>query len=251
MGGSLPPPPHAHPIDVKVLRLSKPTLVNGDAVDGPSLPTTELSLPRATGPVCVGEKFTCLISVSNRVHEDVDVQLSIEIATPDRQRVPIDQSPSGATKALAPGEMLDVVASYEIVQLGQHALLLSASYKTSTETRAVRKTFKFESFSAVTVRTKTSPLVGGRGIVETQIENILDSVLTITDCELQCEDGWTPHNVAEKTPQPILRPRDVFQYCFIVDGSRPASRDLGKLHVKWAREPLGLEGSLTSGQLRL
>ncbi|PRT55776.1 Trafficking protein particle complex subunit 13 [Wickerhamiella sorbophila] len=247
-GPSLAPPPHAHPVDVKVLRLSKPSLVLADAVDSPPLPTGELSVPKVTGSVCVGEKFVCLISVSNRVHEDIKVQLTTEVLTPTQQRARTAQS-HDARKTLAPGETLDVTTSFEPSQVGGHALVLHISYETTTETRSIRKTFKFESLMALNTRVRTMSTSKGPSIVEVQIENILDTTLIINACDLKAVGGWSIKGVADPLPVPILRPRDVFQYCFVANGGE--SRELGNLSVKWAREPLGIEGFSPLGVVRL
>lgn len=244
----LAPPPHAHPIDVKVLRLSKPSLVSTDAVDGPQLPSGELSVPKVTGSVCVGEKFACLISVSNRVHEDIIVQLTTEVLTPNQQRAKTAQS-SNSRKTLAPGETLDIVTSFEPNQAGSHALVLVISYETTTETRSIRKTFKFESLTALNARVRTMATSKGPSIVEVQIENILDTTIIVNACDLKAVDGWNVKGLADPSPVPILRPRDVFQYCFVVDGGQ--SREVGNLSVKWAREPLGIEGYSRLGLVRL
>ncbi|KAK0947178.1 hypothetical protein LTR29_001461 [Friedmanniomyces endolithicus] len=154
-----------HPITLKVLRLSRPTLTPqtplppshfGNGLDIPaqaslaypsadsnsSFPLTSLlTLPSAFGAAYVGETFTCTLCASNGVREGElrsvsAVRIVAELQTPGREEgvgLELRGAEGGALEGeeggdVGPGGTLQRTVRYELKEEGEHVLAVTVSY---------------------------------------------------------------------------------------------------------------------------
>ncbi|KAK0281150.1 hypothetical protein LTR35_007524 [Friedmanniomyces endolithicus] len=154
-----------HPITLKVLRLSRPTLTPqtplppshfGNGLDIPaqaslayssadpnsSFPLTPLlTLPSAFGAAYVGETFTCTLCASNGVREGElrsvsAVRIVAELQTPGREEgvgLELRGAEGGALEGeeggdVGPGGTLQRTVRYELKEEGEHVLAVTVSY---------------------------------------------------------------------------------------------------------------------------
>ncbi|KJE92725.1 hypothetical protein CAOG_03639 [Capsaspora owczarzaki ATCC 30864] len=192
-----------HYLVLKVMRLSKPTLVIGQPiVSEPSdfagsvlqeVQTADVStagqpelfslssflmLPQNFGNIFLGETFSSYISVHNDSNMRIrDVAVKAELQTTS-QRVPLsDLAPSD--KELSPGASVDVVVHHEVKELGVHILVCSVSYMTADDERKIfRKFFKFNVLHPLAVKTKVYN-VEDDIFLEAQVQNITPAPMYI------------------------------------------------------------------------
>jgi hypothetical protein len=185
-----------HAISLKVLRLSRPSLVTQYPVEPPSSSSTTssaavpaslayhsgadtdaapfllspiLNLPVSFGSAYVGETFSCTLCANNDLPDDSakrirDVRIEAEMKTPgfgSVQKLSLD--PSGTDTAdLQPSETLQKVVSFDLKEEGNYVLAVTVSYyevaETSGRTRTFRKLYQFICKASLIVRTKIGPL---------------------------------------------------------------------------------------------
>ncbi|KAK0284121.1 hypothetical protein LTR35_005835 [Friedmanniomyces endolithicus] len=154
-------PPHA--INLKVLRLSRPSLTPqiplppshfGSGIDIPpqaslayptadadsSFPLTPLlTLPSAFGAAYVGETFTCTLCANNGVGEGElrsvsAVRIVAELQTPGREEGVVlelrgvEEEGDEEEGDIAPGGTLQRTVQYELKEEGEHVLAVTVSY---------------------------------------------------------------------------------------------------------------------------
>ncbi|KAF4979531.1 hypothetical protein FZEAL_4299 [Fusarium zealandicum] len=183
-----------HSISLKVLRLSRPSLVAQYPLDHPSSigasvkpgpapaslayrtqaasnPTPFLlspivNLPLSFGSAYVGESFSCTLCANNDLLPDAtkdirDVRIEAEMKTPGMGAVQrLELGPPGAKPEadLDAGGTLQKVVSFDLKEEGNHVLAVTVSYYEATETsgrtRTFRKLYQFICKASLIVRTK-------------------------------------------------------------------------------------------------
>ncbi|RGP60002.1 hypothetical protein FLONG3_11019 [Fusarium longipes] len=187
-----------HSISLKVLRLSRPSLVTQYPIDSPSSVGTStksapipaslayhsqaasnpspfllspvVNLPVSFGSAYVGETFSCTLCANNDLPPDAaknirDVRIEAEMKTPGMgavQRLELGP-PSGQSEAdLQSGDTLQKVVSFDLKEEGNHVLAVTVSYYEATETsgrtRTFRKLYQFICKASLIVRTKVGSL---------------------------------------------------------------------------------------------
>lgn len=151
----------SHPVSLKVLRLSKPTLATqtplpqtnfGNGLDisskaslaypsadiDSSFPLTPvLTLPSAFGAAYVGETFMCTLCANNEVKENDNravsgIRISAELQTPSNEKGQALELASadgeGTVGDIEPGGTLQRTLSHELKEEGQHVLAVTVTY---------------------------------------------------------------------------------------------------------------------------
>lgn len=151
----------SHPVSLKVLRLSKPTLATqrplpqnnfGNGLDIPPkasvahLPASEdssfpltplLTLPSAFGAAYVGETFMCTLCANNEVKENDSravsgIRISAELQTPSNEKgVALDLTSADGKEGSTDVELggtLQRTLKHELKEEGQHVLAVTVTY---------------------------------------------------------------------------------------------------------------------------
>ncbi|KAF5577056.1 hypothetical protein FPCIR_12270 [Fusarium pseudocircinatum] len=187
-----------HSISLKVLRLSRPSLVTQYPIDPPSsvgasiksspipaslayhseaasnpspfLLSPAVNLPVSFGSAYVGETFSCTLCANNELPIDAaknirDVRIEAEMKTPGMgavQRLELGPSNGQPEVDLESGGTLQKVISFDLKEEGNHVLAVTVSYYEATETsgrtRTFRKLYQFICKASLIVRTKVGPL---------------------------------------------------------------------------------------------
>ncbi|PHH65120.1 hypothetical protein CDD81_3251 [Ophiocordyceps australis] len=182
-----------HAVSIKVLRLSRPSLVTQHPIESPcSLLSTSqctapaslayrsdktkadsvpfvlspiLNLPVSFGSAYVGETFSCTLCANNDLTAETpkrirDVRITAEMKTPGLAAAqPLELRPTGDDGTdLEAGETLQKVLSFDLKEEGNHVLAVTVSYyeasDTSGRTRTFRKLYQFICKASLVVRTK-------------------------------------------------------------------------------------------------
>lgn len=267
-----------HKVSLKVLRLSRPVIRHANLVTGDPVPSPMLSLPGSFGTVHVGEPFNSLLSVAkdNGDGPPVAVSLSASMLLPE---IPESNTGQRTVTLLKDGseQVLDHsnsthqhVLSYEAKDPGLHGLNVTITYRelgadgtevdADSQTKSsitFRKNYRFTATLGISVKTKVSRLEStDLHLIEAQIENVSDSIMTLETVELLAQEGFDSSNCDEDANlnPPTLQPTDIWQQLFIVkrDEKTPAqaSPHQSKLTLSWRREPMGEKGWLTTGEIK-
>lgn len=238
------------PFALKVLRLARPTLQTTPIVEGPSLPSTTAAFARSTNVCYVGERASFLIAVDNTAAVPLRAALDVDVLAPDQQLRCnlVAEEGAGALREIPSAESWPTVVGFEPDAPGVYTLRVVVSYG-ADPLQSHRRLFKFEAVPAVAVRTKVTVCGNTQCAVEAQIENVSASALALVSCCLAAHDA---EHSAQPARNPLLLPRDVFQYCFLVDRQSDRTTPArATLSVAWRREPLGAKGKLTSPPIRI
>lgn len=267
-----------HKVSLKVLRLSRPVLRHANLATGNPVPSPMLSLPGSFGTVHVGEPFSSLLSVAkdNEDGPPVAVSLSASMLLPE---IPGSGTGQRSVTLLkdGPEQLLDQanpthqhVVSYEAKDPGLHVLNVTITYRViadhnadsddsikETSTITFRKNYRFTATLGISVKTKVSRLEStDLHLIEAQIENVSDSIMTLETVELLAQEGFDSSNCDEDANlnPPTLQPTDIWQQLFIVKRGEmtpvQASPHQSKLTLSWRREPMGEKGWLTTGEIK-
>ncbi|KAM0337745.1 hypothetical protein ACHAPU_011517 [Fusarium lateritium] len=187
-----------HSISLKVLRLSRPSLVTQHPIDpplsagqstkpapipaslayhsqaasnpSPFLLSPVVNLPVSFGSAYVGETFSCTLCANNDLPPDAgknirDVRIEAEMKTPGMgavQRLDLGPSNGQSEADLEPGGTLQKMVSFDLKEEGNHVLAVTVSYYEATETsgrtRTFRKLYQFICKASLIVRTKVGSL---------------------------------------------------------------------------------------------
>lgn len=184
-----------HSVSLKVLRLSRPSLIQHFPLAVPSESSDHsigsdvgfdgrtddqfilgpvLTLPPAFGAVFVGETFSCTLCANNELRPDAERQVSnIKVGAEMR-------SPSGTTSLdvipsdeelshgeFKPGDSLQKIVRFDLREEGPHTLAVNVSYSDTTiskdrsasggRARSFSKLYQFPARPCLNVRTKISP----------------------------------------------------------------------------------------------
>ncbi|KAG5927733.1 hypothetical protein E4U42_001891 [Claviceps africana] len=186
-----------HSVSVKVLRLSRPSLVPQYPTASPAQPPTAtasslaaslayqtphdtnpdpfplspiLALPASFGSAYVGETFSCTLCANNDLAPPSGpairhVRIHAEMKTPGAGGAAQKMSlvnPDEEGVDLAPGATLQRLVSFALKEEGNHVLAVTVSYYEATETsgrtRTFRKLYQFICKAGLVVRTKVGVL---------------------------------------------------------------------------------------------
>ncbi|KIV98009.1 hypothetical protein PV10_01703 [Exophiala mesophila] len=193
--GNYPKEPHS--VSLKVLRLSRPSLVQQHALPRDSdirIPHTaslaypsetsdpefalsnNLSLPPSFGSAHVGETFSCALCANNELipgstttKTATGTKILAEMQTPT-QSVPLELEAADGldfSEETMPGESLQRIIRYDLKEEGNHVLAVNLSYTettsgdgsaTSGRARSFRKLYQFLAQPCISVRTKATEL---------------------------------------------------------------------------------------------
>lgn len=211
------PPKKDHLLALKVMRLTRPTLISPDVVvsetsDLPSnlfensgekntnvIKSSEsigdgqfMLLPQSFGNIYLGETFSSYICLHNcTTHPVQGVSVSAELQS-DKTKIllPINENkPTPIT--LHPNETLDDVIHHEVREIGVHILVCEVHYKTPAGLNEVfRKFFKFHVLKPLDVQTKFYNAETDEVYLEVQIQNITAGPICLETVELQNTDKY-------------------------------------------------------------
>ncbi|KAA8917315.1 hypothetical protein TRICI_000531 [Trichomonascus ciferrii] len=257
-----PSPVHSHPVNLKVLRLSRPHIGEADVASEDPTPSTLLSLPASFGQVYVGETFSCILSINNVSETPHDVALDASVQLPSQSHVSLIHAdlPTSNHRVEARKHTQQTL-SYEAQEPGLHILTITVSYRRPADDEGsagaggawttFRKHYQFNAAPGLSVKTKMSAYDNTGHTVEAQIENVSAHTMTLETAEFLPLDGWRVDQFPRISMQP-LAPRDVHQTAFLaVRESSSLSAAMGKISISWRRDPVGQKGWLTTGVLRL
>lgn len=213
-----------HLLALKVMRLTKPSLMSNqlvlscsqqdlpqdafsnitkmDASLQPEMPHFSLSslltLPQNFGNIFLGETFSCYVSIHNdsrqlcrQIHVKADLQTS-------SQRLNLSGGSAQSTVAeLVPDDSIDDVIHHEVKELGTHILACAVSYVTASgEKMYFRKFFKFHVLKPLDVKTKFYNTESDDVYLEAQIQNITPSPIYLDRVNLEPSSKYsvTPLN---------------------------------------------------------
>ncbi|KAG8724135.1 hypothetical protein FRC09_000209 [Ceratobasidium sp. 395] len=244
-----------------------------------------LLLPEAFGSISLGETFTSSLCVNNEsALEIIGSHLLVEIQTASN-KVLLGEI-GGIESRLQPGEMLQLVVSHEIKELGQHVLACTVSYhvppalRNSTvppedpanpTLRTIRKFYKFMVSNPLSVRTKVhvprsptallSPVERHKVFLEVHVQNLTAKPLHFERIQFECADGWKLDSPPAGTDKlSLLHPQDLRQYMYILLPTPEATPSfpitypagtiiaLGRLDMSW-RSSFGEPGRLLTSML--
>lgn len=137
---------------------------------------------------------------------------------------------------------------FDVPEAGTWALVADVRHGGRTLSRQFP--LEAKAVPAISVRTKVSK--GSSGIqayvLETQVENLTESLLVIESAALISQNEWSVTTLSEDKSV-MLRPKDVHQFSFILKNG--SSHEAGNISVAWRREPLGAKGWQTTGLIRV
>ncbi|KAG9122718.1 hypothetical protein FRC07_000775 [Ceratobasidium sp. 392] len=244
-----------------------------------------LLLPEAFGSISLGETFTSSLCINNEsALEIIGTHLLVEIQTAS-SKVVLGQI-GGIDSRLQPNEMLQLVVSHEIKELGQHVLACTVSYhvppalRNSTvppedpanpTLRTIRKFYKFMVSNPLSVRTKVhvprsptallNPRERHKVFLEVHVQNLTAKPLHFERIQFECAEGWkldSPPSGMDKLA--LLHPQDLRQYMYILMPTPEATPSfpipyppgtmiaLGRLDMSW-RSSFGEPGRLLTSML--
>ncbi|GAA5906239.1 hypothetical protein JCM5296_005546 [Sporobolomyces johnsonii] len=314
--GSRPDP---HLVALKVLRSTRPSLVPSKtpiydplAFGGAALRSLEqasategrgseygltgaLMLPSSFGSIYLGETFNAVLSLSNDLapsshpstiaHSPV---LKVEMHTglnPQSGAAAVKHPLANVTAqtpsaALAPGQSQEAAVSWELKELGVHALVCTVTYAvqavvedgtTRTVSRSFRKVYKFQVNNPLSVRTKAhaptpstptsflSPTERRKVFLEVQVQNQCEHAMWFERMLFDPLPGWTLDDEVNEGlfegEEALLPQGAVRQFVFVLSAGEavppaaPASsQGLGRLDIVW-RTPNGEIGRLQTSML--
>jgi len=238
-----------HLLSLKVMRLTKPTMVRDGAVayeDGLIFPggvdsgaskvavSDVVTLPQSFGSIFLGETFTSYVIAHNESREKVTnivvkAELQMKSADKARSMVLLSTADKPATAELAPEASVDDIVSHEVKQLGVHILVCSVWYNTKEDERKFfRKFFRFEVEKPLDIKTKVYN-DENEIYLEAQVQNIMSTPMFLNRVQLQAAAAYTstdlnqiepPSGGAEKSPtaslgeRQYLNSKDTRQYLF-------------------------------------
>ena len=210
------PPREPHSVSLKVLRLSRPSLLQRfplpqqskssplyidadaasdygfDEVDSQFLLSPVITLPPSFGSAYVGETFACTLCANNELSSNIERQISsvrieAEMQSPSGV-TPLQSSPTGKQEGnyLNPGESVQKIVRFDLREEGSHTLAVSLSYSETTlskdhsassgRVRTFRKLYQFACRPCLNVRTKVSTLQDTMNMEKYIIEVQLDNM---------------------------------------------------------------------------
>ncbi|XP_055619261.1 probable trafficking protein particle complex subunit 13 homolog [Toxorhynchites rutilus septentrionalis] len=242
--------PTEHLLALKVMRLTRPTLVNSQIVtaEAKDLPQNTFDkilegsattvqgsetlaagqfmlLPQSFGSIYLGETFSSYVCVHNcRTHPVTNVTVKADLQSNNtRINLPIHVDKQGPM-TLSPDETLDDVIHHEVKEIGTHILVCEVSYLTPAglET-SFRKFFKFEVVKPLDVMTKFYNAETDEVYLEAQIQNITMGPICLEKVELESSEQYTvvplntlPSGESVFTQRTMLQTQNSCQYLYCI-----------------------------------
>lgn len=211
-------PKKDHLLALKVMRLTRPTLISPDVIvsessdlpgnlfdqlcenDATNVKGSHIAgggqfmlLPQSFGNIYLGETFSSYICLHNcTTHPVQGVSVSAELQS-DKAKISLpinDGKPMQVT--LNPSETIDDVIHHEVREIGVHILVCEVHYKTPAGLdESFRKFFKFHVLKPLDVQTKFYNAETDEVYLEVQIQNITAASICLETVELQNTDKYT------------------------------------------------------------
>ncbi|KAF4582042.1 Trafficking protein particle complex subunit 13 [Ophiocordyceps camponoti-floridani] len=272
-----------HSVSVKVLRLSRPSLVAQYPIDrpltsasaspeptpaslacrtktetktAPFLLSPILKLPVSFGSAYVGETFSCTLCVNNDLPVDTnkkicEVRMAAEMKTPGQmtaQELELRPGADDQVHDLDSGGTLQRVLSFDLKEEGNHVLAVTVSYYEATETsgrtRTFRKLYQFICKPSLIVRTKIGSLGGRSWVLEAQLENCSDATVQLEKVVMELDDGFAYADCNWEGSKPLLLPGAVEQACFVVVDERSDEERAGGGRLTFGTLGIGWRGQM-------
>ncbi|XP_062543419.1 probable trafficking protein particle complex subunit 13 homolog [Armigeres subalbatus] len=210
--------PSEHLLALKVMRLTRPTLINSqivtaepkdlpqntfDSILKSSATTVQdcetlaagqfMLLPQSFGNIYLGETFSSYVCVHNcRAHPVSNVSVKADLQSNNtRINLPIHADKQGPV-LLHPDETLDDVIHHEVKEIGTHILVCEVSYMTPAGLESsFRKFFKFQVVKPLDVKTKFYNAETDEVYLEAQIQNITVGPICLEKVELESSEHYT------------------------------------------------------------
>lgn len=283
------PEPTEHLLALKVMRLTRPTLVSPQIItsesrdlaqnsfqkvlenDGAAVAGAEtltagqfMLLPQSFGNIYLGETFSSYICVHNcTTHpvEGVTVKADLQSIT-TRINLPMHDKPT----TLNADDTLDDVIHYEVKEIGAHILVCEVNYSTPAGFQQYfRKYFKFQVLKPLDVKTKFYNVEMDEIYLEAQIQNITTGPFCLEKVELDSSEHYTvtplntlPNGESVFSSKNMLQPNNSCQFLYCIKPIPEIAKDIkalraantiGKLDIVW-RSNLGEKGRLQTSQLQ-
>ncbi|BES98978.1 Protein of unknown function (DUF974) [Nesidiocoris tenuis] len=207
-----PPTKPDHLVSLKVMRLTRPSLVSPVVVtndakdlagnlfntalkrDVAAVPGTEtinascfLLLPQCFGSIYLGETFSCYICVNNTSDQLVkDVTFRASLQVPNKTiHFPTETQNSAD---LPPGGSVDEVIHHEVKEIGHHILVCEVGYCSGAltgERLGFRKYFQFEVHQPLDVKTKLYTVESNDVFFEAKVQNTTSGNLILERVSLE------------------------------------------------------------------
>lgn len=211
------PAKETHLLTLKVMRLTKPTMVretpvayeNGLTFPGgvdsgePMVGVSDIvTLPQSFGSIFLGETFTSYVIAHNESKEKVTnivVKAELQMKSADKARtmVLLSSADKPATAELTPGASVDDIVSHEVKQLGVHILVCSVWYNTTQDERKFfRKFFRFEVEKPLDIKTKVYN-DENEIYLEAQVQNIMSTPMFLHRVQLQAAAAYIATDLNE------------------------------------------------------
>lgn len=240
-------------IHIDVYNLTRPQLQLPGPLEIANGISPALQLGSNEGPVYIGESFSSLIVVNSGADTDLSIGVAVDLTLPSQQVVSLLYT-EAANRILPPNGHIEEMVQYELKEMGIYSMLISVYFTKGgedTESKVpVRKTCRFTANPCLNIKTKVSTTKSQQLTVETQIENISKTLLTLETVRFLPNPGWDARILREELAR--LHPSDVYQTCFVLDRTDGRALGnggpLGRLTMSWRRE-MGKKGWLTTGLL--
>ncbi|KAK6027133.1 hypothetical protein OSTOST_06840 [Ostertagia ostertagi] len=183
--------------------------------------------PQMFENIYLGETFTFYVNCTNESDQKVtDVTVKCDLQT-NSQRVSLNSNIHEVV--LEGGKCSGQIISHEVKEIGQHILICSVNYKTSSDEKMYfRKFIKFPVSKPIDVKTKFYNAENNDVYLEAQIENTAATAMILERVELEPSPNYTVTSI----------------HCGYKDMT-----NIGKLDMSW-RTSMGERGRLQTSPLQ-
>lgn len=250
---------------LKVMRLTRPTLVSADVIscesgDMPfslykqtiendatvvrgseSLAAGQFMLtPQSFGNIYLGETFSSFVCLHNCTPHPVQgVNITAELQS-DKTKIALPINENKTQFTLNPNDTFDDVIHHEVREIGVHILVCEVQYKTPAGlNESFRKFFKFHVLKPLDVQTKFYNAETDEVYLEAQIQNITAGPICLESVELQNTENYTVTSLNTlsngesvfKTKN-MLQPQNSCQFLYCIKPTATIVNDLKKLKME-------------------
>lgn len=254
-----------HLLALKVMRLTRPTLVGPQIIsceprdlpqlslkqvlesEGTAIAGSEflaagqfMLLPQSFGNIYLGETFSSYICVHNCTSHSVEgVTVKADLQSNNtRINLPMHENKAKPT-TLGPDETLDDVIRYEVKEIGTHILVCEVNYTTPAGLpQYFRKFFKFQVLKPLDVKTKFYNAEMDEIYLEAQIQNITTGPFCLEKVELDSSDQYTvtslntlPNGESVFTSKNMLQPNNSCQFLYCIKPKPEIAKDIKALRI--------------------
>lgn len=242
--------PAEHLLALKVMRLTRPTLISPNIVtsENKDIPQNLLNdalkidptavadaetlaagqfmlLPQSFGNIYLGETFSSYVCVYNCTKHPIDtVSVKADLqSNSTRITLPMHVNrPPVVT--LNPNDTLDDVIHHEVKEIGTHILVCEVNYVTPAGLKKnFRKFFKFQVVKPLDVKTKFYNAETDEVFLEALIQNITAGPICLEKVELESSDNYTatslntlPNGESVFNSRNMLQPQNSCQFLYCV-----------------------------------